>query len=252
MQGMALAPLGMVRRLPHRSGIYFPFYHGLPTENVPIFRRHLRAFAARGRFISWDDAVDTMAGEEEPGPVRFCLSFDDGHKDWVNVLLPILHEFEAPATFFITVNNVTSAAESRRRLTWGDCRRLVEDGMGVGSHTISHARLAVVDPARARREIFDSKAVLEDRLGTPVRDFAAPYGLPGIDYLLDRDVELIKEAGYRCLATTDRGAMLPGDCPFLIRRSGLSSAWPLPAVRHLLHVDHSVHPSADHGTREHL
>jgi peptidoglycan/xylan/chitin deacetylase (PgdA/CDA1 family) len=227
--------MGVGRRLPHHTGIYFPFYHGVSPENVGYFRRHLRAFAARGRFISWDEAVDTLKNPTEMSSLQFCLSFDDGHKNWLNVLLPILHEFEAPATFFITVNNVTSAERSPRRLTWDDCRRLVDDGMNVGSHTISHSRLAVVAEARARREIFDSKAVLEDRLGTEVRDFAAPYGLPGIDYLFQRDVALIKEAGYRCNATTERGSMLPGDCPYLIRRSGLSSAWPMPAVRHSLH-----------------
>ena len=241
LQGMALAPLGIPRRLPGQPGIYFPFYHSVSAGNVPYFRRHLRAFARRGRFISWDRAVAMLAEDGEPTETFFCLSFDDGHKDWLTVLLPILHEHEAPATFFLTVNDVTSADRSERRLTWGDCRRLVESGMSIGSHTISHARLAVVGTSRARREIADSKAVLEDRLGTSVRDFAAPYGLPGVDYLLDRDVELIREAGYRSLATTRRGPMVPGETPYLIKRSGLSSAWPLPAVRHSMRADHARH-----------
>jgi peptidoglycan/xylan/chitin deacetylase (PgdA/CDA1 family) len=244
LQGMALAPMGTMHRLPREGGIFFPFYHGVAADDVRYLRRHLRAFAARGRFISWDDALAALEnngdGDASTDQPRFCLSFDDGHKDWLHVLLPVLHEFEAPATFFITVNNVTSATESRGRLTWADCRRLVDEGMGVGSHTISHPRLAVVDTDRARREVFGSKAVLEDRLGIDVRDFAAPYGLPGIDYLLERDVELTREAGYRCLATARRGAMHPGDCPYLIRRSGLNSAWPLLAVRSSVHGDRSA------------
>ena len=83
----------------------------------------------------------------------------------------------------------------------------------------------------------DSKRELEDRLGRHVADFCAPYGLPGVAYLPDRDVAIAKEEGYRSSATTVRGAMRHGDSPYQIRRLIMNPSWPPLAVLGRLEVD---------------
>jgi peptidoglycan/xylan/chitin deacetylase (PgdA/CDA1 family) len=229
-QGRVLAPAGMFRRLPRTAGLYFPFYHDVLPEYAADLRRHLRAFRRSGPMVSWDEALEVLAGRRELSTPMFCLSFDDGHVTWRDVVVPILRELDVPATFFITSSLIGRSGN----LTWADCRELAAAGYTIGSHTVTHPRLADEDHDSARRQISDSKAEIEDRAGVEVRDFAAPYGQPFVDFS-DRDVRLAEEAGYRCFATTSRHAMHPGDSPMWIQRQGLHPAWPLWAVRTRVH-----------------
>ncbi|MGX6603116.1 polysaccharide deacetylase family protein [Micromonosporaceae bacterium Da 78-11] len=230
IQGRILAPTGAMRRLPRAAGLYFPFYHDVLPDYARDFRRQLLAFRRLGPMVSWDEALDVLAGGRELTGPMFCLSFDDGHLSWRDVVTPILHELDVPATFFLTSGLIGRPGN----LSWADCRDLVAAGGHFGSHTITHPRLADTDDDAAVREILDSKKHIEDELGVEVRDFAAPYGNPAVDFL-DRDVRAVRDAGYRSFATTQRDAMHPGDSPMAICRQGLHPAWPLWAVRTRVH-----------------
>jgi peptidoglycan/xylan/chitin deacetylase (PgdA/CDA1 family) len=220
----------MFRRLPATAGLYFPFYHDVPPRYAGDLRRHLTAFRRIGPLIPWTQALAVLAGEQPLTGPTFCLSFDDGHPSWLDVVTPMLAELGVPATFFVTTGLVGRPGN----LSWSDCRELRAAGHHVGSHTVTHPRLADRDDAAAYREMADSRAELEDRLGVEVRDFAAPYGQPEVDFG-DRDVRLARQAGYRSFATTARDAMRPGGSPMRIHRQGLHPAWPLWAVRTRVH-----------------
>ncbi len=230
IQGRVLAPAGMFKRLPATAGLYFPFYHDVPAEYAGDLRRHLRAFGRLGPLVSWDEALDVLAGRRALTGPMFCLSFDDGHLSWRDVVAPLLAQLGVPATFFLTSGLVGQPGN----LTWPDCRDLVAAGHHFGSHTVTHPRLSDTGDDAAVREILDSKKEIEDQLGVEVRDFAAPYGNPAVDFL-DRDLDTVRAAGYRSFATTLRDAMHPGDSPMWIRRQGLHPAWPLWAVRTRVH-----------------
>ena len=230
VQGRILAPAGMFRRLPKAPGLYFPFYHDVPREFGSDLRRHLRTFREIGPMVSWDEALAILAGRKPlHGPV-FCLSFDDAHLTWRDVAAPILFDLNVPATFFVT----TGLIGTQGNLTWSDVRELSAAGYSLGSHTVTHHRLADQDDIVAARELLDSKHEIEDQVGVAVRDFAAPYGNPAVDYR-QRDVMAADEAGYRSFASTRRDAMHPGDSPMSINRQGLHPAWPLWAVRTRVH-----------------
>jgi len=163
------------------------------------------------------------------GPT-FCLSFDDGHITWRDVVAPILRELDIRATFFVTSDLIGRPGN----LTWADVRDLAAAGHTIGSHTVTHPRLSDENDDSARHQVYDSKAAIEAETGLQVRDFAAPYGAPFVDFS-DRDVQLVRSAGYRSFATTARLPMHPGDSPMWIQRQGLHPAWPLWAVRTRLH-----------------
>jgi peptidoglycan/xylan/chitin deacetylase (PgdA/CDA1 family) len=163
-QGRVLAPAGLFRRLPSAPGLYFPFYHDVLPEYAGDLRRHLHTLRGLGPMVSWDEALAVLAGESPlTGPV-FCLSFDDAHLSWRDVVVPLLGELAVPATFFLTTGLVGRPGN----LTWADCREIRDAGFSFGSHTVSHTRLADQDDREARREISDSKRDIEDELGVTV------------------------------------------------------------------------------------
>jgi peptidoglycan/xylan/chitin deacetylase (PgdA/CDA1 family) len=229
-QGRVLAPAGAFKRLPTTAALYFPFYHDVLPQYARDLRRHLQAYQERGSLVSWDEALDVLGGRRAMARPMFCLSFDDGHITWRDVVAPLLDDLGVRATFFVTSDLIGRPGN----LTWADVRDLADAGHRIGSHTVTHPRLSDESDAVATREINDSKAAIEAGTGLEVRDFAAPYGAPFVDFS-DRDVELVRSAGYRSFATTARLPMHAGDSPMWIQRQGLHPAWPLWAVRTRLH-----------------
>src|ERR1700754_3823040 len=213
VQGRILAPAGMFRRLPKAPGLYFPFYHDVPQEYGRDLRRHLKAFRSIGPLVPGDEALLILAGRKPlAGPV-FCLSFDDAHLTWRDVAAPILFDLNVPATFFVTTGLISTPGN----LTWEDVRELSHAGFALGSHTVTHHRLADQDDITAAREMLDSKHEIEDQAGVAVRDFAAPYGNPAVDYR-QCDVIAARGAGYPSVAGTRRDAMRVGDSSMSINR----------------------------------
>lgn len=235
LQGAVVAPAGLVHRLPHGvSGIWVALYHGVRASDLAGLERHLGVLVDRGRFVSWGDVLTEVSAPSGPssGPL-FCLSFDDGHKEWVSRVLPLLEELNLPATFFLATDQVLSG-RSRESLTWQDCARLVGAGMHVGSHSISHRRLTSLSDDEAVHELAGSKDRIEQRLGLSVQDFSYPYGLPGLDYA-ERHRRMAVEAGYRSAASALPGKVRRGDGLLDLHRCGLSPAWPVLAIRKRLH-----------------
>jgi peptidoglycan/xylan/chitin deacetylase (PgdA/CDA1 family) len=68
--------------------------------------------------------------------------------------------------------------------------------MSIGAHTVSHPILSLSSEEEARREIQDSKSLLERALGRPVWAFAYPFGNPAT--MGEREVRLAREAGFAC------------------------------------------------------
>lgn len=85
-----------------------------------------------------------------------------------------------------------------------DLRSLVDAGMEIGGHTISHPILAEVDAQIARAEIFKGKEMLEGIIDRSITVFAYPNGTPNTDYR-ERDVRLVEESGFDAAVTTSWG-----------------------------------------------
>ncbi len=90
-------------------------------------------------------------------------------------------------------------------------------GMDIGAHTVQHPILRVVDAATAASEIGDGRDELASWLGRPPEVFAYPNGRPGADYT-ERDVALVRRAGFRCAVSTARGAAVRTTDPYQLPR----------------------------------
>ena len=63
-------------------------------------------------------------------------------------------------------------------LSWEEMKEMQAQKIQFGSHTVTHPVLTCIDEQQLSREIVDSKAELEARLGTKVTAFAYPNGQP--------------------------------------------------------------------------
>jgi peptidoglycan/xylan/chitin deacetylase (PgdA/CDA1 family) len=229
------------------DAIHFPYYHWVLDDERTGFDRQLRELKLLGDFISLDDAVTLLSSGEPIEGRYFCITFDDGFRNNLTTALPILVERDVSAAFFLPTSLIgldldrdwdriarhyTGATGGYGQyfeyMNWNDVRELHATGMSIGSHTCGHVRLADLDDAAARREMADSKCVIEEQLHAPCRHFAAPFGRPGRDYVPQRDPEIARQLGYASFLTTCRGPNRGDASPLQIRRNDvLASHGPL-------------------------
>jgi peptidoglycan/xylan/chitin deacetylase (PgdA/CDA1 family) len=170
------------------------------------------AFARQMAWLADTFAVVTVGSlPTEIGSRRrlACVTFDDGHRDNVEVALPILEGQGLKGTFFLTTGllgrELTNSFGPHWMMSWGDARSLRELGHEIGAHTTSHPVLTELDPEEAWAEIRDGKEELEQRLATAVGSFAYPKGR-----LSPAVKRLVQDAGFR-LAVSTREAPLPAE-----------------------------------------
>jgi peptidoglycan/xylan/chitin deacetylase (PgdA/CDA1 family) len=106
-------------------------------------------------------------------------------------------------------------------LGWDEIRALSEAGIGIGAHTSKHPILPLLDDVAVEGEVSTSKAVLEEKIGKPVRHFAYPNG-GGVVNVDDRVSDLVRRAGFRSGSASTRGPVRTGADRFQLRRIGVS------------------------------
>jgi peptidoglycan/xylan/chitin deacetylase (PgdA/CDA1 family) len=89
-------------------------------------------------------------------------------------------------------------------MTREQVRSLAAAGMEIGAHTLTHPILRNLTDEAARREIHESRSVLEGITGRTVRAFAYPNGRPGEDYSA-RDRAIVESLGFDYALSTRWG-----------------------------------------------
>jgi peptidoglycan/xylan/chitin deacetylase (PgdA/CDA1 family) len=102
-------------------------------------------------------------------------------------------------------------------MTREEIRAVRNQGVEIGAHTVRHPILRELGDDDARNEIYSSKAELEEILNEEVAGFAYPNGRPGRDFE-QRDVDLVRRAGFEYAVTTDWAAGQVDSDPFRLPR----------------------------------
>ncbi|MGC8826266.1 MAG: polysaccharide deacetylase family protein [Anaerolineae bacterium] len=157
------------------------------------FRAHIQLLTENGYHVVPLEKVLDYLQEHAPLPPRpIAITFDDGYRDFAETAWPALRKAGMPATVFLILGHVGYGAF----LTWEQVTALAQEGTAFGSHTLDHVRLKGLEDEELRRQLQDSRRVLEERLEVPVQVVSYPYG--AFDA---RVVQAAEEAGYRAGVT---------------------------------------------------
>ena len=143
-----------------------------------------------------------------------ALTFDDGYLDNLTNALPILKKYDVPATIYVVVDrhdrdwstykkahHNSGELMREKKLSNEQLMELVESGLiEIGSHTITHANLNLLDDILCEQEMRNSKEQLQTITGQSINSFAYPFGIYS-----ERDVEVAKKIGYTNAVTTIEG-----------------------------------------------
>ena len=186
----------------------------ISTEPV-VFREQMHALADRGfTGIAAGSLVDAWDGDAALPERPVVLTFDDGFANVLDYAAPVLADLKFSATIYVvsglcgkTNDWPEQAADIPRMplLSWSSLADLSTGGFEMGAHSVTHRQLTRLARPEVEREVLDSKAMIEQRLGRAVKTFAYPFGL------VSPDAYAAARAGYRAAMGTVLGVARRSD-----------------------------------------
>lgn len=206
-------------------------YHSIDTKCAPAYRRWTvspKRFAGQLACLRSLGVVpftiSDMAERIRAGtlPERaIALTFDDGLADFAQYALPVLRQFEFPATLFVTTGYVGGRAEwlgdlgegERRMLDWAELATLKHFDVELGAHTHTHPQLDLLPLGEAEREITLSRQLLEQHTGRDITSFAYPHG-----YSTPVLRDMAHRMGFTAVCRVADALSRPGEDPLALSR----------------------------------
>lgn len=160
-------------------------------KQMDYIKRHFSA-------VSLDTILETKERKPNIATDAVAITFDDGFKDNFLNAYPVLKKYKLHATIFLISGWIV---HKKDMLNLEEINIMEKDGIGFGSHTVTHRMLSNLDSNTANDEICRSKSELENLLKKEMCYFAYPYGKKR-HYTEEVKVK-VKQAGYKAAFTTE-------------------------------------------------
>ena len=141
-----------------------------------------------------------------------ALVFDDGWNGQSRFALPILQRTGFSATFFIIAGRIGQEVY----MDLDTLKSLKNQGIEVGSHTMTHPYPTELTTAELLDELVTSKAILEHGLQEEIVALSSPTG-----FFDARMPSLARQAGYQSLCISRIGLNGPFTDPYALKKIGI-------------------------------
>ncbi len=210
----------LARRRAFAAGAVSAIYFHKPNRRLAL--QCLNWLTRMGyTFVSADDVLAMLKHGRTLPHGSVWLSFDDGWRELLTTVLPVIRQRKIPVTLFIpsgivegdgrypwlhdpahpgySLRHRPPQKEWREALTVAELREIAcYPEVTIGSHTVSHPRTTCCSEEQLRHEIGESKRQLESWIGKEVKFFAYPEGKSD-----GRETPLLIEFGYEMAVTTE-------------------------------------------------
>ena len=148
--------------------------------------------------VDFNDLRAYYAGSRPLPAKPVILTFDDGYRDLYTDAYPALLKRNMKGVAYL----VSGFLGAPNNVTRDQVREMDLNGIQIGAHTYSHIDLTKASDAEVHKQLFDSKADLEQLVGHPVLDFCYPAG-----QFNAKVAAAVQGAGYADATTTQDGTI---------------------------------------------
>ena len=166
-------PCGILKNLRfnnsmRRQNVITLMYHNIALGRQQIaFREWQPAYD-----VSRDDFLAQLGRIRAAGNNQITLTFDDGYRSLLEMLVELTERARIPCVCFIT----TAAIGQSGMLNRQEIRTLAEAGIKIGAHSHSHIFLENLTAAQLQAEVLAPQKILEDLTGQAVTTMSLPGG----------------------------------------------------------------------------
>jgi peptidoglycan/xylan/chitin deacetylase (PgdA/CDA1 family) len=204
-------------------------YHSIHADEVGLFARQMDELRQQAKVV-FADASNVPSN-------AVAITFDDAFQNILDRALPVLKQHGMPSTIFVPTGYLGTAPgwinprrnsqrASGRVASSQELKSLNPGLVKIGSHTVSHARLAALSGDTLREELRESKRTLESIAGCRIGLLSLPYGswnskvmemagAEGYDHVF-ANVPIVRE-GSRATRFVGRIDVSPRDWPWEFR-----------------------------------
>lgn len=177
---------------------------------IDLFRNHLEYLRETGyEAVSFQTLLAARRGENSLPEKPVIITIDDGHRSVAELAAPELKKFRWPAELFVIPTRVTQPGY----LQWQELRDLGICDIMPQSHSLTHRLLNRLSANEIEQELFESKRLIEDKVGVAVTALAVPMGgYPGSTR------RIAVGAGYHIVCTSYYGIADPAGDLFRLPR----------------------------------
>jgi len=224
---IVIAGILFINSLQQEYVVPIIMYHSVSPQSHPGMKRLIvspKTFERQMRFLKEQrynvlplEALVKLIKAKQVPPKTIAITFDDGYKDNYTYAFPVLKKYNLPVTIFIIVNEI--GRPQADRLSWEEIKAMQDSGLiTFGSHTIGPEPLInIKSKEEVKRQISDSKKILEEKLARKINFFSYPEGM------FDAGIrQLVIDAGYLAAVSTKPGKQYPADDVFVLKRVRIS------------------------------
>jgi peptidoglycan/xylan/chitin deacetylase (PgdA/CDA1 family) len=203
-------------------------YHSVAPRKRKAFARQME------QVLRWGKPCRADVGPLSSTQCRpVAVSFDDGYQTLLDNVIPEIEARAIPITIFVAPETLgsppnwtdysggTDCVMSEPIVTAEQLRRLPDDTVQIGSHTVTHPMLTNLEEQDARREL--SRTMLEAIIGRKVTTFSFPYGAYSSEL-----ISFCRDAGYERVFVTHPDKMTSLSDQYVISRVKVDPEdWPV-------------------------
>ncbi len=176
--------------LPEKKGIPVLMYHKVSNApgdalNIPMaqFRQQIEWLIAGGyRFLSLSDYHEAIKKPLPTNSKSVLLTFDDGYKNNLEHVYPILKSFNICATIFIVGNTLNNSGQGYEnegdglKMTLTELKSLDPAVFQIALHGYDHLSFSKLDAAQIKQELEKTIDSFNSSGLEYIKSFAYPYG----------------------------------------------------------------------------
>lgn len=206
-------------------------YHSFKKEEV-FFNVKLEDFFTQIDYLQKNDFIFVTVSElfdkiknKQSIYKNIVLTFDDGHKDFLDFAYPFLKEKGIKSTLFWPTkipNNIlnTSTGVACEILSTEDVRKIFSDGLvELGSHSVTHREFTKLGDIDLENEIEQSREDIKNITSAYPESIAYPRGK-----LNAKIVEMVRVSGFKYGLAVFEGAISRETDLFRIPRMSIDSS----------------------------
>ena len=188
-----------------------------------VFVEHLKYLKEQGYNVVTAPQAMILLKSRQNVMNTVVLTFDDGYEDNYTRVFPLLEQYGFRGSFYVIGENVGKTLNRdgiTKYMTYAQLKEMHEQGMEIGSHTMSHDPLVAIKPNFLPWEIYQPLNLFYEKMGFWISGIAFPNGSYNDAVIAEIRKYFKYEYGFSGVSGCNT-LNIVRDRPFELRRAGV-------------------------------